>query len=75
MDPAGLMMDFVDYARKEHGVTRFVLQSGSCIEAGGPVMGKVHGYLRELGSRGEIEWAVLRPTWFQRTYMDLIYFF
>lgn len=29
-------------------------------------MGKVHAYLRELGQRGDVEWGVLRPTWFQQ---------
>ena len=66
LDAADLMMEFVDFARNEKGVRRFVLQSASCIESGGPSMGKVHGHLRELGSRGELEWAVLRPSWFQR---------
>ncbi|KAH8682273.1 hypothetical protein BX600DRAFT_448127, partial [Xylariales sp. PMI_506] len=33
-------------------------------------MGKVHTYLRELGDRGEIEWAVLRPTWFQENFAE-----
>ncbi|KAM7206590.1 hypothetical protein V8F33_000233 [Rhypophila sp. PSN 637] len=84
MDAAGVMMDFVDFARRlpapgfedstegegrdGGGVKRFVLQSASCIEPGGPAMGKVHGYFRELGSRGEIEWAVLRPSWFQQNF-------
>jgi len=64
-DAASAMMEFVDFAR-ELGTRRFVLQSASGIESGGPAMGKVHAYLRELGTRGEVEWAVLRPTWFQR---------
>jgi uncharacterized protein YbjT (DUF2867 family) len=60
-----IMTQFVDFARRR-GVRRFVLQSASSIEPGGPAMGKVHDYLRELGQRGKVEWAVLRPTWFQR---------
>ncbi|KAK4449361.1 hypothetical protein QBC34DRAFT_405744 [Podospora aff. communis PSN243] len=64
MDAASVMMDFVDFARGK-GTKRFVLQSASAIEPGGPAMGKVHAYLRELGTRGEVDWAVLRPTWFQ----------
>ena len=67
LDAASIMMDFVDFARAR-GARRFVLQSASAIESGGPVMGKVHAYLRELGTRGEVEWAVLRPTWFQREF-------
>ncbi|KAH6650257.1 hypothetical protein F5144DRAFT_38742 [Chaetomium tenue] len=64
------MIDFVDLARSR-GVQRFVLLSASPIEAGGPAMGKVHAYLRELGQRGEAEWAALRPTWFQQNFADL----
>ncbi|KAK4239073.1 hypothetical protein C8A03DRAFT_43262 [Achaetomium macrosporum] len=64
-----LMNTFVDFAR-ERGVRRFVLQSASCIEAGGVLMGKVHAYLRELGQRGQVEWAVLRPTWFQQNFAE-----
>lgn len=67
---ATVMMDFVDFAR-ERGARRFVLQSASAIEAGGPAMGKVHAYLRELGTRGEVDWAVLRPSWFQREFSFL----
>ncbi|KAK4464147.1 hypothetical protein QBC42DRAFT_263999 [Cladorrhinum samala] len=63
------MIEFIDYARSR-GATRFVLQSASSIEAGGPTMGKVHAYLRELGQRGEVEWAVLRPTWFQNNFSE-----
>ncbi|KAK0667621.1 hypothetical protein QBC41DRAFT_323667 [Cercophora samala] len=59
------MIDFIDLARSR-GVHRFILQSASSIEAGGPLMGKVHAYLRELGQRGDVEWGVLRPTWFQQ---------
>jgi hypothetical protein len=64
LDADRLMTEFVDFARAR-GARRFVLQSASSIEAGGPAMGKVHAYLRGLGQRGEVEWAVLRPTWFQ----------
>jgi uncharacterized protein YbjT (DUF2867 family) len=63
-----LMNGFVDFAH-ERGVRRFVLQSASCIEEGGVLMGKVHAHLRELGQKGEVEWAVLRPTWFQRMFL------
>lgn len=56
---------FVDLARTKFGVKRFVLQSSTAIEEGGPAMGKVHTLLKERGDRGEIGWAVLRPSWFQ----------
>ncbi|KAK3989157.1 hypothetical protein QBC44DRAFT_328075 [Cladorrhinum sp. PSN332] len=62
------MIEFIDFARSDHDARRFVLQSASSIESGGPVMGKVHAYLRELGQRGEVDWAVLRPTWFQQNF-------
>jgi uncharacterized protein YbjT (DUF2867 family) len=67
LDADKIMNDFIDFAR-ERGVRRFVLQSASSIEPGGPAMGKVHSYLIELGQRGEVDWAVLRPTWFQGMY-------
>lgn len=67
LNAESLMTEFVEFARAR-GVRRFVLQSASSIEAGGPAMGKVHAYLRELGQRGEVEWAVLRPSWFQRRF-------
>lgn len=44
----------------ECGVERFVLLSGSPIEAGGPAMGKVHAWLQT----SSVQWAVLRPSWF-----------
>jgi ergot alkaloid biosynthesis protein len=54
-----LMIEFVESAL-ERGVRRFVLLSGSPIEAGGPVTGKVHAWLQA----SDAEWAVLRPSWF-----------
>lgn len=65
---ASLLMQFIDYARQKHGTRRFVLQSASAMEPGGFAMGRVHAHLRELGQRGEVEWAVLRPTWFQQDF-------
>ncbi|KAK4140291.1 uncharacterized protein C8A04DRAFT_15080 [Dichotomopilus funicola] len=65
---ARVMEEFVDFARGQ-GVRRFVLQSGSPIEKGGPAMGAVHAYLAELEGEG-VEWAVLRPTWFQENFAD-----
>ncbi|KAK0733928.1 hypothetical protein B0T26DRAFT_670273 [Lasiosphaeria miniovina] len=67
VDSAPIMMEFIDFAR-DKGVRRFVLQSSSATESGGPAVGKVHAYLRELGQRGEVDWAVLRPTWFQQNF-------
>lgn len=65
------MRDFVDFAR-ERGVRRFILQSASAIEAGGPAMGKVHSYLEELGAKGEVEWGVVRPSWFQGWFSSVL---
>lgn len=64
LEPGPVAREFIDLAR-EKGATRFVLLSGSPVEDGGPAMGKIHQTLRELGDKGELEWAVLRPTWFQ----------
>ena len=50
---------FINLARSR-GVNRFVLLSSSAIEAGGPAHGQVHQHLVDL----EVEYAVLRPTWF-----------
>jgi ergot alkaloid biosynthesis protein len=58
-DSAEMMIRFAETAI-ERGVGRFVLLSGSPIEAGGPAMGKVHAWLQTSGT----EWAVLRPSWF-----------
>jgi festuclavine dehydrogenase len=55
---------FIRYAA-ENGVRRFVLLSLSAIPEGGPFQGKIHAYLKKQGEKGVLEWAVLRPTWFQ----------
>lgn len=74
LDADRVMTDFVDFAR-ERGVRRFILQSASAIEAGGPAMGRVHSYLEELGGRKEVEWGVVRPSWFQGRVFLLFLFF
>ena len=43
-------------------VRRFVLLSASSLEAGGPMMGQVHAYLKDHAP----EWVVLRPSWFMQ---------
>ncbi|TDZ41275.1 Festuclavine synthase II [Colletotrichum trifolii] len=62
---------FIDQARLK-GTKRFVLQSGSPWEANinGDGAGRPHAYLKQLGDRGEVEWAVLRPTWFQQNFAE-----
>lgn len=64
LNPGPVAKDFIDLARAK-GAVRFVLLSSTQVEDGGPAMGQIHKSLRELGERGETEWAVLRPTWFQ----------
>lgn len=46
------MKAFIDYARKEHNVKRFVLLSSSALPEGGLAMGRVHAYLKEIGKEG-----------------------
>ncbi|KAK0221911.1 hypothetical protein IW262DRAFT_1460185 [Armillaria fumosa] len=53
------MKPFIDLAVTK-GVNRFVLLSATILEAGGPVMGKVHEYLLSL----QVDYAILRPSWF-----------
>ena len=48
------------------GVRRFVLLSASSLEAGGPMMGQVHAYLKENAQ----DWTVLRPTWFMQNFSE-----
>lgn len=62
-DPAISMNDFIDYAIKEHGVRRFVLLCGSTTEPDDTHLGKVWHHLLER----EIDYCVLRPTWFMST--------
>ncbi|KAF6811525.1 ergot alkaloid biosynthetic protein a [Colletotrichum sojae] len=64
------VQSFVDRARKG-SAKRFILLSGSpwAADINGPSTGRVHAYLKQLGDQGEIEWAALRPTWFQREYL------
>ncbi|PSR94164.1 family ergot alkaloid biosynthesis protein [Coniella lustricola] len=66
-----IMNDFIDLARgPAYGVKRFVLLAATAVEAGGPFFGGTMGYLAELGGKGEIEFAVLRPTWFQNNWAE-----
>lgn len=63
LDAAPLMCELVDFARRR-GVGRVVMLGATVVEAGGPVFGRAHAYLQELGARGEIEYAVVRPSSF-----------
>ena len=60
-EPLPAMIPFMELAIRA-GVKRFVLLSASSLEAGGPMMGAVHAWLRDHAP----EWVVLRPTWFMQ---------
>jgi festuclavine dehydrogenase len=64
LDMVAAMKSFIDLLRSK-GVRRFVLLSATSIAKGDPILtGLIHEYLDQLGEAGEVEWAVLRPTWF-----------
>lgn len=64
IDSAPIMIEFVNFALTT-GTRRFVLQSGTPLEAGDEWgMGQLHAYVRRLGNEGKCDWAALRPTWF-----------
>jgi festuclavine dehydrogenase len=68
IDSALIMIQFVDFALTK-GTRRFVLQSGTPLEAGDEWgMGQLHAYVRRLGNEGKADWAALRPTWFMGKY-------
>lgn len=48
------------------GVRRYVLLSASALPEGGPMMGRVHAFLREEAP----EWVVLRPSWFMQNFSE-----
>ncbi|KAK7436489.1 hypothetical protein CaCOL14_003783 [Colletotrichum acutatum] len=64
---------FIDQARLKGHVKRFVLLSGSPVEPdiNSLGMGRPHAYLKQLGEKGEVEWAAIRPTWFQQNFAEL----
>ncbi|KAJ0296917.1 hypothetical protein COL5a_010485 [Colletotrichum fioriniae] len=64
---------FIDQARSKGNVKRFVLLSGSPVEPDikSHGMGRPHAYLKELGEKDEVEWAAIRPTWFQQNFAEL----
>ena len=51
---------------QRRGVARFVLLSASSLEAGGPMMGRIHAWL----AANATEWAVLRPSWFMQNFSE-----
>ncbi|GJC86026.1 agroclavine dehydrogenase [Colletotrichum liriopes] len=66
------MQSFIDQARLKGHAKRFVLLSGSPLEPdiNGYATGRPHAYLKELGDKGEVEWAAIRPTWFQQNFAE-----
>ncbi|WQF76492.1 Putative ergot alkaloid biosynthesis protein [Colletotrichum destructivum] len=75
MDMLPPMQSFIDQVRMKGDTTvtkRFVLLSGSPIEPdiNGYVMGRPHAYLKDLGDKGEVQWAAIRPTWFQQNFVE-----
>lgn len=69
-DSSPILNDFVDLARREHAVRRFVLLGATLIGPGGPSYGGTFAYLQELAAKGEVEYAVLRPTWFMDNWAE-----
>lgn len=59
------MQPFLEAALRQ-GVIRYVLLSTSALDEGGPLMGKVHAWLKAEVS----EWAVLRPSWFMQNLVE-----
>lgn len=64
-EPLPVMIPFMELAIRS-GVKRFVLLSASSLDAGGPMMGMVHAWLRDHAP----EWVVLRPTWFMQNFSE-----
>lgn len=64
-DPLMVMKPFIDQALKAK-VERLVLLSSSMLEEGGPLMGSVHAYLKNVAP----SWTVLRPSWFMQNFSE-----
>jgi festuclavine dehydrogenase len=65
-----LMKTFIDLAISK-GVKRFVLLSGSVLPVGdGPMMGAVSKYIVSLN----VEYAILRPSWFMENFSEVEHF-
>ena len=64
-DPLPVMVPFMERAIGS-GVRRFVLLSASSLEPDGPMMGRVHAWLRDHAP----DWVVLRPSWFMQNFSE-----
>ncbi|KAJ5787296.1 hypothetical protein N7457_002286 [Penicillium paradoxum] len=65
-EPWKPMNEFIDFARTEHGVRRFVLVAGSSAEPSKPGMGMVWQHFLDTG----VDYCVLRPSWFMENLSD-----
>jgi ergot alkaloid biosynthesis protein len=64
-EPLSEMQPFLEKALRQ-GVKRYVLLSSSALDENGPMMGKVHAWLKS-----EVpEWTVLRPSWFMQNLIE-----
>lgn len=59
-EPWKPMIEFIDYTRNVHGVTRFVLVAGTSADLSRPGMGVVWKHFLET----DVDHCVLRPSWF-----------
>lgn len=59
------MQPFIQFAL-DAKVQRFVFLSSSSVPEGGPLLGKVHEYLRQNAP----SWVVLRPSWFMQNFSE-----
>lgn len=59
------LRDFIDVAVKENNVSRIVLLSAASVEKGSFGWGEGHEHLVKLHEEVGLEYAVLRPSWFQ----------
>ncbi|KAF2649808.1 NAD(P)-binding protein [Lophiostoma macrostomum CBS 122681] len=69
-EPAPYVNAFIDVAIA-HGVKKYVLNAGTSAAKDGPFVGPVWSYLDTLATSKNIEFAVLRPTWFNENFSEL----
>jgi uncharacterized protein YbjT (DUF2867 family) len=72
-EPAPYVNRFIDLAIL-HGVRKFVLSAGTSAVKDGPFAGPIWSYLDSLATSQpdkNIEFAILRPTWFNENFSEL----
>lgn len=67
-EPWKPMNEFIDYARQEQGVGRFVLVAGTSSQLGKPGLGMVWQHFVQTG----VDYCVLKPSWFMGKYADAL---